>query len=131
MFSGTAVGIPGNEFVPVSVAPFLSTYRTFVRSRAPGPASWVFWMSNAQDSTFDVGPPNPNTPGPVWQIEAAFAGDGGTGHGGAVPGTLVPVTFGGSTTKTVQPGEKFWSDPVMLAVPARSVFKPVIREARS
>jgi lysophospholipase L1-like esterase len=117
MFSGTVVGIPGNEFVAVSAAPFLTTYRTFVRSRAPGPTNWVFWMSNAQDSTFGVGPPNPNTPGPVWQIEAAFAGDGGTGHGGAVPGTLVPVTFGGSTTRTVQPGEKFWSDPVMLDLP--------------
>ena len=34
-----------------------------------------------------------------------------------MPGTLVPVTFGGSTTKTVQPGEKFWSDPVMLDLP--------------
>src|SRR5262249_3864365 len=66
MFSGTVVGIPGNEFAPVSAAPFLATYRTFVRSRAPGPTNWVFWMSNAQDSTFGVGPPNPNKPGPVW-----------------------------------------------------------------
>jgi lysophospholipase L1-like esterase len=117
MFSGTAVGIPGNEFVGVTAAPFLTTYRAYVRSRAPGPTKWVFWMSNAQDSTFGVGPPNPNTPGPVWQIEAAFAGDGGTTRAGVVPGTLVPVTFGGSASKTVQPGEKFWSDPVMLDLP--------------
>jgi len=117
MFSGTVVGIPGNEFVAVATTPFLTTYRTYVRSRAPGPTSWVFWMSNAQDSTFGVGPPNPNTPGPAWQIEAAFAGDGGTGHGCAVPGTLVPITFGGSPTRTVQPSEKFWSDPITLDLP--------------
>ncbi len=117
MFSGTVVGIPGNEFVAVATTPFLTTYRTFVRSRASGPSNWVFWMSNAQDSTFGVGPPNPNTPGPEWQIEAAFAGDGGTGHGGVVAGTLVPVTFGGSATKTVQPGERFGSDPIALDLP--------------
>src|SRR5438270_385180 len=64
MFSATVVGIPGNEFVRVSAAPFVATYRTFVRSRAPGPASWVFWLSTAQASTFGVAPTMPATSAP-------------------------------------------------------------------
>jgi lysophospholipase L1-like esterase len=116
-WSTSVLGIPGNELV-APAGPILNTYRTFVRPRASGPAQWVFWMSNATDSTFGPGVPHPNETGAAWRIEAAYAGDGGTAHTGVVTGTSVPLTFGGSATKEVQPGERFWSDPITLDLPA-------------
>ena len=116
MWSGSVLGIPGNK-LESPAGPILNTYRTFVRPRAPGPAQWVFWMSDATDSTWGAGVPHPNQLGATWRIEAAYAGDGGTTRAGVVPGTAIALTFAGSPSRTVQPGERFWSDPVTIDLP--------------
>jgi lysophospholipase L1-like esterase len=114
MWSGTVLGIPGNELLTAQ-GPFTNTYRTYVKPRVAGQWRWAFWMSNATDSTWGPGAPMPNLPGSTWRIEAATFADGGTTRGGAVvAGTVLPVTFSSSTSKTVQPGERFWSDPVSI-----------------
>ena len=117
LWSASVLGIPGNELV-APAGPILNTYRTFVRPRAAGAAQWVFWTSNATDSTFGPGVPHPNQTGAAWRIEAAYAGDGGTDRTGVVAGTAIPLTFGGGASKDVQPGERFWSDPITLDLPA-------------
>jgi lysophospholipase L1-like esterase len=114
MWSGTVLGIPANELLTAQ-GPFVNTYRTYVKPRVAGLWRWAFWMSNATDSTWGPGVPMPNLLGSTWRIEAATFADGGTTRGGAVvAGTVLPVTFAGSTSKTVQPGERFWSDPVSI-----------------
>ncbi|RCX20591.1 lysophospholipase L1-like esterase [Fontibacillus phaseoli] len=98
---------------------FTHTYRTYVRLREQGEIQLRFWFSNAVDSTWDKGAvARGGQFGGNWLIEAAFAADGGTGRDGGVPAqSQVPVTFGGSLTRLVRPGETFWSDPVEMDLP--------------
>jgi lysophospholipase L1-like esterase len=118
-WSGTTLGIPGNELL-MAAAPTTSTYRTYVKPRVTGTWRWAFYMSNATDSTFGPGAPHPNMPGGSWRIEAAYFADAGPAPGSAgavVAGTQVSVTFAGNPSRTVDPGERFWSDPVEIDVP--------------
>jgi lysophospholipase L1-like esterase len=116
MWSGTVVATPSQQLMSASG---VKTYRTYVRPRTSGNFHWSFWISNGVDSTYGGGQANPNEMGGAWTIEAAYVADGGATHAGAVTaGTSVQVTFGGSPTRTVQPGERFWSDPIAIDLPA-------------
>jgi hypothetical protein len=104
-----------------AAAPTLASYRTYVKTQAAGAWRWAIWMSNATDSTFGPGAPRPNQPGGSWRIESAYLADGGTAHDGSiVAGTQAALTFAGQPAKAVEPGERFWSDPVNLDLPGRA-----------
>jgi lysophospholipase L1-like esterase len=118
VWSGTSLAVPAQQLM-VTTAPFVYTYRTYVKPRASGSYQWRFWISNATDSTYGAVPPRPNQPGGTWRIEAATVADGGPSPAGAVgAGTQATVTFSGGTSRSVKPGERFWSDPVVLDLPA-------------
>jgi lysophospholipase L1-like esterase len=118
VWSGTALGVPDQTLI-VAGGGFTNTYRTYVKPRASGSWQWRFWISNATDSTYGSGPPMPNQLGGPWRIETAMVADGGPSpSGGVVAGTQVPVTFSGAASRDVAPGERFWSDPVGLDLPA-------------
>lgn len=116
--SATAVSTAANFIIDCEVA-FTHTYRTYIRLQENGRQQLRFWFSNAIDSTWDKGAvAEGGQLGGDWLIEAAFVADGGTGKDGSVvSGTQVPLTFDGSPTRLVRPGEKFWSDPVELNLP--------------
>jgi len=116
--SATVLSTAANYIIERSEA-FTHTYRTYVRLREQGNLELRFWFSNEVDSTWDRGEvARGGQPGGDWLIEAAFAADGGTRRDGSVnPDSRVPVTFGGSTSRLVRPGETFWSDPVELTLP--------------
>lgn len=98
---------------------FTRTYRTYVRVRESGGLQLRFWHSNHVDTTWDQGQDAVGgEPGGAWRIEAAYVGDGGLEpDGGVAEGSQVPVTFGGRSSKTVEPDECFWSDEVNIALP--------------
>lgn len=116
--SATVVSTAANFIIDCEVA-FTHTYRTYIRLQENGLQELRFWFSNAIDSTWDKGAvAKGGQPGGDWLIEAAFVADGGTEKDGSVvSGSQVPLTFDGSTTRLVRPGEKFWSDPVELELP--------------
>jgi lysophospholipase L1-like esterase len=117
-WSGTALAVPSQQVIAAQ-GPYLNTYRSYAKPRVAGAFNWRFWVGNATDSTYGSGPLAPNQPGGSWRIEAAFVGDGGPAPSGAlVAGTEVAVTFGGAASRDVAPGERFWSDPVALDLPA-------------
>lgn len=99
--------------------PFVKTFRTYIKPREYGDFKWSFWHSNADDFTWDDGSGSAaNDIGGEWIIEVAFIADGGSAlDGGIEVGTSVPITFDGSLSKTVAPGEKFWSDSASLNIP--------------
>ncbi|MGG6314019.1 SGNH/GDSL hydrolase family protein [Paenibacillus macerans] len=98
---------------------FTHTYRTYLKVREHGPLELRLWHSNGVDSTWDTGTvAQAGQLGGAWKIEAAYVADGGTAADGSVVfGSQVHVTFNGSETKPVAPGETFWSDPVSLDLP--------------
>ncbi len=99
---------------------FTHTYRTYVKLREHGALGLRFWHSNALDSTWDTGlVARGGDLGGEWRIEAAYVADGGVVPDGSVEASSqVRVTFdGGSRTRSVAPGEKFWSDPVKVNLP--------------
>ncbi|WP_178024005.1 GDSL-type esterase/lipase family protein [uncultured Paenibacillus sp.] len=99
---------------------FTHTYRTYVKLREHGALDLRFWHSNAIDSTWDTGlVARGGALGGEWQVEAAYVAVGGAVPDGSVePGSQVRVTFdGGSGTRRIVPGEKFWSDPVKIDLP--------------
>ncbi len=115
MWSGTVVATPSQQLAATSGA---NTYRTYVRPRAAGLHHWAFWVSNGIDGTWGTGEPRPNQLGGRWTIDAAYVADGGANPTGAVlTGTSVRVTFDGQASKKVEPGDRFWSDPVALDLP--------------
>lgn len=116
--SATVVSSAAN-FIMNRTEPFAHTYRTYIRVRECGQQSFRFWHSNAVDSTWDTGLiASASDLGGEWRIEAAYIGDGGTQlNGDVVEGTQVALTFDGELTKTVLPGEKFWSDEVHIDIP--------------
>jgi lysophospholipase L1-like esterase len=117
-WSGTALAVPAQQAF-ASTGAYVNTYRSYAKPRVAGAYNWRFWVGNTTDSTYGSGPLAPNQPGGSWRIEAASVGDGGPTPGGAlVAGTERAVTFGGAASRDVAPGERFWSDPVALDLPA-------------
>lgn len=116
--SATALSAAAN-YIMNSPEPFTHTYRTYVRLRENGSLTLKFWHSNSVDSTWDLGAESTaSEPGGEWSIEAAYVADGGVvPDGTVVPGSRVPVTFGGQGSRTVLPGELFWSDEALLELP--------------
>jgi lysophospholipase L1-like esterase len=118
-YASATVQSTAANFIMNRTEAFTHTYRTYVRLRENGHQSMKFWHSNAVDSTWDDGLiASASDLGGEWRIEAAFVGDGGLEPNGVViEGTQVPLTFEGNFFKTVQPGEKFWSDDVQIEIP--------------
>ncbi|WP_342424407.1 GDSL-type esterase/lipase family protein [Paenibacillus sp. FSL E2-0178] len=116
--SATAVSAAANHIMN-SPEPFTHTYRIYVRLRENGSLTLKFWHSNAVDSTWNLGEEAAaSEPGGEWSIEAAYVADGGAvPDGTVVPGSQVPVTFGGEASRNVAPGEQFWSDEALLELP--------------
>ncbi|WP_238996498.1 SGNH/GDSL hydrolase family protein [Paenibacillus pinistramenti] len=113
--SVTALSTAAN-FIMNRQEPFTHTYRAYIRAQASGRLKLRLWHSNAVDSTWDKGQDAAGgEPGGRWRIEAAYIGDGGLEPDGTLdPAKLYPVTFGGSGSKEVEPGEKFSSDEVTV-----------------
>jgi lysophospholipase L1-like esterase len=116
--SATALSTAAN-YIMNSPEPFTHTYRTYIRLRETGSLTLKFWHSNAVDSTWNLGEEaTASEPGGEWSIEAAYVADGGAvPDGTVVPGSQVPLTFGGESSRLVQPGEQFWSDEALLELP--------------
>lgn len=116
--SATALSTAAN-YIMNAAEPFTHTYRTYIRLRENGKLTLKFWHSNAVDSTWDLGADAvASEPGGEWSIEAAYVADGGAAlDGSVVPGSQVPVTFGGELSRRVEPGEQFWSDEALLELP--------------
>ncbi|RUT36233.1 SGNH/GDSL hydrolase family protein [Paenibacillus zeisoli] len=97
---------------------FTHTYRTYLRPRETGRLQIRIWHSNSVDSTWDMGQDAAGSEaGGSWRIESAFLGDGGRERDGSVvAGSLVPLTFGGSHSREVEPGERFYSDEVTVDI---------------
>lgn len=116
--SATAASTASNCIMKIC-EPFTRTYRSYIKPREYGNFNWSFWHCNAVDSTWDDGSSSSaNDIGGNWVIEAAFIADGGKEIDGSVAaGTAVPITFAGSYSKEVTPGEKFWSDSVTFNIP--------------
>ncbi|WP_405107373.1 GDSL-type esterase/lipase family protein [Paenibacillus sp. FSL K6-1217] len=116
--SATALSTAAN-YIMNSPELFTRTYRTYIRLRENGCLTLKFWHSNAVDSTWDLGvDANASEPGGEWSIEAAYVADGGAmPDGSVVPGSQVPVTFGGDLSRQVKSGEQFWSDELLLELP--------------
>lgn len=100
-------------------APFVRTYRTYIKPKQYGELRLKFWTNNRVDSTWDDGSVSrADLPGGRWTIEAAYVGIGGPELDGSVlAGSEKAVTYDSSSTRKVEPGEAFWSDPVELNIP--------------
>lgn len=118
-YASATVVSSATNFIMNRTDPLTHTYRTYIQIRECGQQCFKFWHSNAVDSTWDNGLiASASDLGGEWRIEAAFVGDGGTQpNGDVVEGTQVAVTFDGEFSKTVQPGEKFWTDEVQMNIP--------------
>lgn len=116
--SATALSTAAN-YIMNSPEPFTHTYRTYVRLRENGGLTLKFWHSNRVDSTWDLGQESSGSEtGGEWSIEEAYYADGGvTPDGTVTPGSQVPVTFAGESSKNVAAGEMFWSDEASLVLP--------------
>jgi lysophospholipase L1-like esterase len=95
------------------------TFRTYLQPREFGQLQIKFWHSNTVDSTWaDGSESNASDQGGHWRIESCFIADGGqVPDGSIIAGTERPLTFAGSPSKDVQPGEQFWSDASVIHVP--------------
>lgn len=119
-FESATVVSTATNFIMEQEAEFTHTYRTYLKLREAGSIELKFWHSNAVDSTWDRG----NTArgsmlGGNWKIENAYIAVGGTNRDGSVvAGTLTKVRFNGEDSKEVAPGEQFWSDSVLIHLPA-------------
>lgn len=116
--SATLISTAAN-FIMNREETFTHTYRTYIKLRENGSLTLKFWHSNAVDSTWDKGEmARAGLLGGPWMIEAAYVADGGKEPNGAVEsGTQTALTFGGSRSREVAPGETFWSDPVSVDLP--------------
>ncbi|MGN0597930.1 MAG: SGNH/GDSL hydrolase family protein [Ruminiclostridium sp.] len=89
------------------------TYRAYLPTEEYGSFEYRFYFSNNVDSTYDDGEvAHVGMTGGEYTVASAFIADGGTAAGDEIT-NYTPVTFdGGSESKTVSPGEIFWSDSV-------------------
>ncbi|UUZ80378.1 SGNH/GDSL hydrolase family protein [Paenibacillus sp. P26] len=116
--SATALST-ANNYIMKSDTSFTQTYRAYIKTTEYGKMELKFWCSNQVDSTWaDGSESRANLPGGLWMIEAAYIADGGRlPDGSVVEGTQIPVTFDSSMSRTVLPGETFWSDAAEIAIP--------------
>ncbi|MGN0622272.1 MAG: GDSL-type esterase/lipase family protein [Porcipelethomonas sp.] len=92
------------------------TYRAYFPVEEYGEFEYCFYFSNAVDSTWGNGRSiTADRQGGEYTIVSASVGDGGTDPEKA-PEKMTKVTFEGSDSKNVTPGEAFWSDSVSLTV---------------
>lgn len=82
------------------------TFVSYYRLRECGAQTFRLWYSNRLDST---GNGIAETPGGTFLIERAYLADGGITPDGTYT-REVALTFDGEPSKTVAPGEAFWSD---------------------
>lgn len=93
-------------------APSVTATRTFARIEVGGTYRYSFFFANSIASTFSDGSESfANYVCDTWQLYGMKVGLCGEGF---TPNALLPVTFEGKTSKTVAPGEIFWSDPITL-----------------
>lgn len=99
------------------------TYRGYFPLEAYGTFDYSFYFSNTVDSTWDDGRLGyGGQPGGAYSIAGAAVYDGGQiqPDGSALMTgevLLAEITFDGSKSRQVAPGETFWSDPVSLTLP--------------
>ncbi len=112
--SNTVIATGSNKFIPEAKN---MTYRAWIPVEEYGTFDYAFYFSNTVDSTWERGTRQGyvGMPGGAYEITGAFVGDGGSGIEDE-PTNMTPVTFNGSGSKSVQPGETFWSDPVNFTV---------------
>lgn len=104
----------GAEFA----APETVSFRTYMDPGAYGAQTFRFRVSNVRETTRgETGARLADEPGGRWRIDGAFLSDGGTRRDGALHSAPAPVTFGGSPTRMVEPGEVFLSDEIDFNLP--------------
>ncbi|WP_207717321.1 SGNH/GDSL hydrolase family protein [Anaerosporobacter faecicola] len=98
--------------------PFTKTFRTYLTPREYGTLTWRFWHTNTVDSTWDDGSVSKaGQEGGTWTVLEACISDGGRIADGTIePNTSIPIIFAGKETKTVEPGEAFFSDEVTFTL---------------
>ena len=112
-----------HNFILCRDEPIRIRARGYFRCLSYKPDTWRFWFSNAVDSTYASGETAyPDRLGGQWRILSARIGDGGPYVCGemAEPAPVsgwINVTFAGAAGKTVEPGERFWSDEVSFVLP--------------
>lgn len=98
------------------------TYRAYIPIEEYGEFEYCFYFSNTIDSTWGDGRSiYAGLHGGEYEIIDASVGDGGSGFEDE-PVNMLPVTFNESTSKTVSPGETFWSDPVNINIAEGSLL---------
>ncbi len=93
------------------------TYRSYYPLEEYGALEYRFYFSNTLDATLANGRfSHVGEPGGDYEIISACIADGGTGPEDAVT-NVTPVTFDGSASRSVTPGETYWSDSVTIDIP--------------
>ena len=94
-----------------------TTFRTYFPVEEYGELTYAFYFSNTVDSTWERGRYSyAGLEGGSYTIVSAKVADGGT-SGRAKPTNYQDVTFDGSKTREVEPGETFWSDEITIDIP--------------
>lgn len=112
--SNTVISTGSNKFIQEAKN---VTYRAWIPVEEYGTFEYAFYFSNTVDSTWERGTRQGyvGMPGGSYEIISAFVGDGGSGIE-YEPTDMTSVTFDEKQSKSVQPGETFWSDPVDFTV---------------
>lgn len=94
------------------------TYRAWFPVEASGEYEYCFYFSNVVDSTWDDGSTTyAGMEGGAYTIESAKIYDAGTNFDANIePSQSATITFENSPTKSVDPNETFWCDPVTFSV---------------
>lgn len=113
--SNTVIATGNNKSVAAAEG---ITYRAFLPVEAYGDFEYCFYFSNTVDSTWDDGKKTyVGKQGTAYTIESASIGTATAYEATSAVSNEIAVTFGGETSKSVAPGETFWSDPVSFDVP--------------
>lgn len=93
------------------------TYRAYIPVEEYGELEYCFYFSNLIDSTYNRGKPiYVGKEGGNYTVVSACVYDGGTSPEDELT-NKTEVTFGGETSKEVEPTEAYWSDPVTIDIP--------------
>ncbi len=116
--SNTVISTGNNKSVAAAEG---ITYRAFLPVEAYGAFEYCFYFSNTVDSTWDNGEKSyVGKQGSAYTIESASIGVADAYEATSAVRNETAVTFGGESTKSVTPGETFWSDPISFEVPEGS-----------